>query len=190
MTRALLLALALTLCACSRSADDTRCDSEASNAVAFSSPDAHDAVEARAIGADCGAAVAVYVVRSHEGVPIYAWAAPMHPTFGDSFAPRVEQPLSRREMQSFLDRWAAAASATTGAAPAWHEGIVTPFARETYEDIRARDAPMLCFLSGVARETCIYWESGVAAAGVLVERDAPGAAAPDERFLPGQTARE
>lgn len=190
MTRALLLALAFTLCACGRDAGTARCDGEASSAVTFSSPDANDAVEARAIGADCGAAVAVFVVRSHEGVPIYAWAAPMHPTFGDSFAPRVEQPLSRQEMQAFLDRWAAAASATTSAAPAWHEGIVTPFSRDTYEDIRARNAPMLCFLSSVARETCIYWESGVAAAGLLVERDAPGAAPPDERFLPGQTARE
>ncbi|MBI1187986.1 MAG: hypothetical protein GC206_11770 [Alphaproteobacteria bacterium] len=186
----LLILVAAALAGCGRSGETTRCDAEASSAVVFSAPDANDAVEARAIGADCGAAVAVLAVRSHEGVPIYAWAAPMHPTFGDSFAPRVETPLSRQEMQAFLDRWAAAASATTGAAPAWHEGIVTPFSRETYEDIRDRNAPMLCFLSSVARETCIYWESGVAAAGVLAERDAPGAAAPDERFLPGQTGRE
>lgn len=190
MKRALLLALAAALAGCARDAPAARCDLESSRAIAFSSAEADDVVEARALGADCGAAVAVYIVRSHEGVPIYAWAAPFHPTFGESFAPRAEGALSRQEMQAFLDRWAAPASAATAAAPAWHDAIVTPFDRETYEDVRARNAPMLCFLSSVARETCVYWESGVAAAGVLVERDAPGAPAAERQFLPGQKARE
>jgi len=187
--RVFILAILLVASGCARG-EAKRCDVLASSEVNFTATEQSDVVEARALGADCGAAVAVYVVRSREGLPVWAWAAPFHPTFGDSFAPRAQGALSHTEMEAFLERWAAPDVSTTRGAPAWHDAIVSPFDEATYEDIRTRGAPMICYLTSVARQTCIYWESGVAAAGVLVERDAPGSAAQDEGFMPGQMSRE
>lgn len=171
--RVLLAALcAAFLSACAGESAARRCDLTASSEITFTSAGAADVVEVRTFGPDCSAAVAVFTVRSHEGLPVYAWASPMHPAFGDSFAPRTQDAASRGEVQDFLDRWSAPEVSTTRTAPPWSEDLTILQDAATYEDIRARDAPMLCFLSSVARQTCIYWESGVAAAGILFERDA------------------
>ncbi|MGE0828158.1 MAG: hypothetical protein AB7O04_02255 [Hyphomonadaceae bacterium] len=161
--------------ACAREAP-ARCDLSASSAIAFTAADAEDAVEARAIGAHCTAAVAVLIVRAQDGFPIWAWAAPFHPTFGGSFAPSGEtNSPTEEEMRAFLERWAQPDISTTSSAPPWSEALATAIDRATYEDIRARNTPMLCHLSGVARQTCVYWESAAASAGALYERDAPQA---------------
>ncbi len=166
----LLLVAVVALTACAPA--PRRCDLAQMHAVTFSSAQAPDIVEARAVGPDCAHAVALLTLRGADGAVHWAWAAPLYPTFGDAFAPRGDAP-TREEVSAFLTRWAALTPARTSAAPAWREEVETPLPRALYDDIRARDAPMLCLLSGVARETCLYWESGAAAASEYYRRDAP-----------------
>jgi hypothetical protein len=152
----------------------------------FSSPQAPDVIEAHAIGERCNGAAAAFIVRDPEGVPVWAWAAPFYPTFGEGFAPHAEGAgPSRAQLEQFLARWTQAETARTSAAPAWSDSLDTRLEPAVYEDIRARDLPMLCHLAGVAREQCVYWEPAAASAGPLYVRSvgepAPPPLEPDER---------
>jgi hypothetical protein len=161
--RVLLLICALGLAACAPR-EAAHCDVSVTREIAFSSQT--DVVTARALGAACDKAVALYVVASPEGHPIWAWTAPMGHAFGTHFDIATEQ-----EIGAFLARWAEPRLARTSDAPAWSREIATSLDAATYEEVRARDLPMLCHLSGVARETCVFWEPAAAGGAVLLERE-------------------
>lgn len=77
-------------------------------------------------------------------------------------------------MREFLERWASPTTlASTSTAPEFSDLVPgqTTLDQLTYEDIRARDLPMLCHLSGTARETCVFWEPAAGGAGHLLDRD-------------------
>jgi len=121
----------------------------------------------------------VIAIASPEGHPLWAWTAPLSPTFGNAFEARADGPTNQ-EADAFLARWATARVMTTEAAPPWPqrgalEGATTTLERAIYEDVRARVLPMACHLSGVAHETCVYYEPGVAAAVLMLDRDVPAA---------------
>jgi hypothetical protein len=169
-------AAGLLLAAC---APTERCNLVAEHAARFSA-ETPDEVEARALGERCNGAAALLVVRDAEGVPVWAWAAPFYPTFGDSFVPHAEGAgPTRKQLEDFLTRWAKVSTARTGAAPAWSEDIDTRLPQAVYEDVRARDLPMLCHLAAVAREQCVYWEPAAAVATAFYVRDV-GAPPPPE----------
>lgn len=171
MIRALLAVLTLAALGCTPQEAAQNCDLSAERTLAFTASDAEDSIVARSLGAACGKAIAVFALVTAEDEPIYAWAQPMPRAFGDDF-----HSADAEHVQAFLDRWAAEASvSTTGLAPPYAareaSGARVTLDRETYEDIRARDLPMLCHLSGVARETCVFWEPAAGGAGLLYERD-------------------
>ncbi len=167
----LLGALCLAACAPREAA---HCNVSFDREIAFTAPDARDVVTVRALGPSCDKVVALYVIASEDGHPIWAWTAPASRAFGDAF-----QIADADAMRAFLERWASPRIERTSAAPAWplREGAHTTLNRLTYEDIRARDLPMLCHLSGVALETCVFWEPAAAGAGHLLDREAPEEAA-------------
>jgi hypothetical protein len=176
-------ALVLALASCGQK---TRCDLVSRGTLVFSSPDAPDAVETRAIGESCNAAAAAFIVRDKDGVPIWAWAAPFYPTFGDAFAPHAEG-LGREQIAGFVSRWTRVDALKTSAAPAWSADLRTPLERRVYEDIRVRDLPMTCFLIGVARQQCIYWEPVAAVATAFYVRDIGPPPPPEDD---GRSSRE
>lgn len=145
-----------------------RCDITVTRELAFSSPDARDTVTARAIGATCDKATGLYIIQDAEQRPIWAWAAPLPRAFGDVFA--ADEPEHVRE---FLQSWAQPALLTTQQAPAWRDLArdQTTMDEFTYEDIRARDLPMLCHFSGTARQLCVFWEPAAGAAGHFFDRN-------------------
>lgn len=158
------------LAACQREPAPTACNLSVTHEIAFTAPDAKDVVTAQTMGASCDRAIAHYAVVAADGHPIWAWTAPMPRVFGAAFADaNVEY------MQSFLERWAAPRLLRTAEAPAWPlTGTAhTTLDRATYDDIRARDLPMLCHLSGTGRETCVFWEPAAGGAGLYFERDVP-----------------
>jgi hypothetical protein len=157
---------ALALCGCAPGAQ--RCDLQASHKLAFTAADAHDTVLAQAIGPSCDKTIGLYVVRAEDGYPIWSWSAPLAHRFGDVFGAEDTE-----HVQNFLDSWAQPQLATTQAAPAWDDLThgQTTLDRLTYEDIRARDLPMLCHFSGTARQTCVFWEPAAGGAGHLFDRD-------------------
>lgn len=163
MRFALIVFIAL-LGACARHAG---CDMEVTRDVSFSSPTARETVIARAMGPDCDKAVGVYAIHDEEGRPIWSWSAPLPRAFGHVFE-------NEAAMREFLHRWAQPRLSTTQSATEW--SLLAPgqttFDRLTYEDIRARNLPMLCHYSGTARETCVFWEPAAGGAGHLLDRDA------------------
>lgn len=166
--RVLLLALAaLALSACVRGQQAAGCDMSVSREIAFTGGEAADVVTARAVGPTCDKASGFYAIHDGEGHPIWAWAAPLPRAFGEIGPP--EEPAHMRE---FLARWAEPRIATTNAAPAWNtlEAGQTTLDQLTYDDIRARNLPMLCHYSGTAQETCVFWEPAAGGAGHFLDR--------------------
>ncbi|MET0183678.1 MAG: hypothetical protein ABW199_12415 [Caulobacterales bacterium] len=159
------------------------CETQITVPLAFSS--AADQVTARTFGDSCANAIGVISIASEEGHVLWAWAAPLHPTFGNLFEPGGD--ADKRVAEQFIDRWANMRAVTTQEAPLWPEraagpmgGAETTLERGLYEDIRARNLPMACALTGVARETCVFYEPAAAAAAPLVVRDIPAGPAPVE----------
>jgi hypothetical protein len=167
--RFLLVACALSVAACIPRAESARCDVSATFEVAFTAPDAVDTITAETIGPACDKAIGLYVIRDSEGVPLWSWSAPLMHRFGDVF-----EGEDTEHVQNFVDRWAQASLSSTQSAPAFDalaQGAST-LDQLTYEDIRARDLPMLCHYSGTGTEICIFWEPAAGGAGLLLERDA------------------
>ncbi len=158
------LAFLVAASACSSQGDNT-CNVNVTREIAFG--DAPASVRAETQGANCHQAIALYTVRDDAGDLIYAWTTPLQRGFGDVFAAAPDEHL-----QSFLERWAEPALLTTAAAPAWDQLEVgqSTLDQLTYDDIRARELPMLCHYSGTSREACVFWEPAAGAAGHLFDR--------------------
>lgn len=136
-----------------------RCDVTITHELAFSA--AHDEVTAQLLGPTCGEAVALYSVRQEDGHLIWAWAG------------SAAQLDDGADADAFLQRWASASVATTQTAPPFDrlaQGQTT-LDRLTYEDLRARNLPMLCHLAGAGKEVCAFWEPAAGAAGLYFERN-------------------
>jgi len=163
------LACALVaLAACEQRSAAMGCNISVTQDLALSGSGAQETITARAIGPSCDKAVGLYAIHDAEGHPAWAWATPLPRAFGDAFADADEEVV-----RDFLTEWARPRLATTQAAPAWD--ALTPgqttLDRLTYDDIRARDLPMLCHASGTVRELCVFWEPAAGGAGLYYERD-------------------
>lgn len=157
---ALFLPLALIACTPHPPA---HCEHSAAHTLAFTHAGANDVVTARTIGPSCAEAIALLAVREADGHLIWTWAGPLRQLYGgDDDSP-----------PSFLQQWAQPSVTTTSTAPSWARLAPgqTTLDRLTYDDIRARNLPMLCHLSGAARETCAFWEPAAGVAGLYYERN-------------------
>lgn len=166
MKRALVFAL-LVLASCApRQA--AQCDIAFARDISFTAPGAHDRVSVRLIGPTCAEAVALYAVRQEDSHLVWAWAGPLAQMY--TLPP---QSAAGEEVAEFLHRWAQPKILRTSETPPWPRLSPgqTTLDRLTYEDLRARDLPMLCHLSGAAREVCAFWEPAAGAAGLLLERN-------------------
>jgi hypothetical protein len=157
------LFILLALAACTQRPGVQTCEYSATRNTEFTRPGAHDVITARAIGATCAEAIALYSVREADGHLVWTWAGPLRQLYGDS----------ADGAQAFLQQWALGNVATTSTAPEWSRLAAgqTTLDRLTYEDIRARNLPMLCHLSGAAREVCAFWEPAAGVAGLYFERN-------------------
>lgn len=165
--RFLLLCSLILTASCTRLAAE-RCDFTHSREIAFTGGPSADRVIVRTFGASCDKAIGVYEILDGESAPIWAWAMPLPRAFGDTFT--AEDP---DHVVTFLERWSQPAITTTTTAPPW-ESLPpgqTTLDEFTYNDIRARDLPMLCHFSGTARETCVFWEPVAGGAGHFLDRD-------------------
>jgi hypothetical protein len=165
--RYLLFALCAALAACTQP-QAGECRMEATHEFSFSGSEAVDTITAHAIGPSCDKAIGLLVIRDAEGFPLWSWSAPLRHQFGDVFT--AEDP---EHMQNFLNRWVQPTLTTTQTAPEFP--LLAPgqttLDQLTYEDVRARDLPMLCHFSGTARQTCVFWEPIAGGAGHLLDRD-------------------
>ena len=163
MKHALIVLLpALAACAPRQAA---QCDVSATRNVSFTAAGARDTVTTRAIGPNCAEAVALYAVREADGHLVWTWAGSLRQLYGDG--------ATREASEAFLQQWALPTIVTTNTAPPWARLAPgqTTLDHLTYEDIRARNLPMLCHLSGTAREVCAFWEPAAGVAGLYLERN-------------------
>ncbi len=166
--RTLLFCAMLLLAGCTQAPARGQCDSSATSTIAFTAADAEDSVRVQAIGPSCDKTIGLYEVRAADGYPIWSWSAPLAHAFGNVFAAEDTE-----HVQDFLESWAQPRLTTTQTAPAWPDLVSgqTTLDQLTYEDVRARNLPMLCHFSGTARETCVFWEPAAGGAGHLLDRD-------------------
>ena len=166
--RLLVLCIVAALAACEQRSSAAHCDVAVTQDLALSGSDTHETITARAIGPSCDKAVGLYAIHDAEGHPAWAWAAPLPRAFGDAFVDADEE-----FVRDFLTDWARPRVTTTQTAPEWD--ALTPgqttLDRLTYDDIRARDLPMLCHASGTGRELCVFWEPAAGGAGHYFDRD-------------------
>jgi hypothetical protein len=145
-----------------------QCDVTVTQDLALTATDSTETIVARAIGPSCDKAVGLYAIHDAEGHPAWAWATPLPLAFGDTLADADEA-----SMRDFLTQWAHPNVSTTQSAPEWD--ALTPgqttLDRLTYDDIRARNLPMLCHSSGTGRELCVFWEPAAGGAGHYFDRD-------------------
>lgn len=165
----LLGALALALTACGQReeiAAGDGCALSASTQVTWSSAQAQDTITATAEGPSCANAVLTFVVRTAEGEPIWAVAAPYAElTVGGRTDP--ESDVAPETVQTFLESWVDVTLNTTEALPAWPEGAdtlggavegmayYTELDREVYESLRTRNLNQLCYAAGVDASQCL-----------------------------------
>lgn len=160
-----IVALALAGCAPRQAA---QCDVSFTHEIAFTAAGARDKISTRAIGPSCAEAIALYAVRQQDGHLVWTWAAPLSQLYGDT-----AHAVQGDSVEAFLQRWGQPRITRTSEAPPWPRLSPgqTTLDRLTYEDLRARNLPMLCHLSGTAREVCAFWEPAAGAAGLFLERN-------------------
>jgi hypothetical protein len=160
--------IALTACgspAPPQSADDS-CERSIAQTVIWSAAEP-DTVTATASGPSCSQAIVTLTVRNAAGDPLWAHAGTLYGMSAGGAAPADAAPIGAETVDAFLSGWSSIEVVGAATLPQWREDAATltesattfayetPFDREVYEGMRARDLPMLCFASAVEAVTCL-----------------------------------
>jgi hypothetical protein len=142
------------------------CERVASHDVTWSDANAPDTITARSEGPTCAQAAVIFVTRNADGDPLWAFASTyFNLAFGG--APPDGAAVSTEQMDEFLAGWANVSATTSNTLPEWREGVATlsesamtfsydtPFDRETYEMLRARNLRMICYAAAVEGTQCL-----------------------------------
>lgn len=160
---------ALLAAACTSTPTETAategCTRTATHEAAWSNEAAPDIVGVRAEGPTCAQAIVTFVVRNAEGDPLWTFASTYYDmTIGGRSDGR---PVAPEAVDGFLASWADVTLNRSGALPEWREGAeslssaaegmsyFTELDRETYEGLRARNLPQLCFAAAVEATQCL-----------------------------------
>jgi hypothetical protein len=163
---------ALSMSACSPRAPEAAsadgCTRTATQDVTWSGAQTPDHISARAEGPSCAQAVVTFVVRNGAGDPLWAFASTYYDMTMGGVPPEGAAPVSTEEMDRFLAAWAdVEVKPSTETLPEWREGVATltesattfaydtPFDRETYEALRARNLRTLCYAAAVEAVQCL-----------------------------------
>jgi hypothetical protein len=170
MRFALILIAAVALCACGQqrqTAAGNGCARTASHEVMWTNADAPDVVTTRADGPSCAQAVVTFVARNAAGDALWAFASTYYDLTAGGIPPDGAPPVSDEEMDRFLAGWANVTQMRSGELPEWREGVATltesattfaydtPFDRETYEMLRARNLNMICYAAAAEASQCL-----------------------------------
>ena len=170
--RILIFAAALALGACGESpSPETQvmngCSVTARHDVSWTSAEATDVILTSSQGPSCAQAVVTFVARNAEGDPLWAFASTYYDMTAGGVPPEGAPDVSMEQMRTFLAGWADVTTQRSGELPEWREGVATltesattfaydtPFDRETYEMLRARNLPMICYAAAVEASQCL-----------------------------------
>lgn len=169
--RVLLLAAAILLSACGQSATTQTADGcmrTATHEVTWSTEGASDTITTRSDGPTCAQAVVTFVARNAVGDPLWTFASTYYDMTSGGIPPEGAPEVTPEQMDTFLAGWADVTEERTMAfLPEWREGVATlsesaqtfsydtPFDRETYDALRGRNLPMICYAAAVEASQCL-----------------------------------
>jgi hypothetical protein len=158
----------LTLAACGppQRTDGTGCARFVSREVTWSGA-APDIITARADGPNCLQTFVTLSIRSAAGEALWIHAGTYYDMVAGGMPPSAAPNVSPEQMDAFLSGWAEPTLGRTSTLPQWRNGAATltesadifaydtPFDRETYEALRARNLPTLCYAAAVEATHCL-----------------------------------
>lgn len=163
----LVTALALSACGERGEPATSGCARVAAHDVTWTNPEAPDTVTTRSDGPSCAQAVVTFVVRNAAGDALWAFASTYYDLTAGGMPPQNAPAVSAEAMDSFLAGWADVTETRSGDLPQWREDAATltesattfayetPFDRETYEMLRARNLPAICYAAAVEATQCL-----------------------------------
>jgi hypothetical protein len=174
--RIVAVAIAVALAACGVATTEPEVHQEAANGCPASTsttwtPQSGVAltIEAATVGADCAQANAAITLRGAGGGTVWTETYPAAQVMTLAGADSVE------DMQRRLGEWISPGGAmadSTGDLPEWTAGEDAPMSgefpfypdegldRAGYAALRARDAPLFCYVQGMESLACLAWENG------------------------------
>ena len=169
--RVLWLAAALALSGCGQSDNAAQtasaCARSATHDVTWTTEGAPDTITTRSDGPTCAQTVVTFVARNSNGDPLWAFASTYYDMTAGGVPPEGAPAVSAEQMDTFLAGWADVTLQRSSELPEWREGFDTlsasaqtfsydtPFDRETYEMLRARNLQMICYAAAVEGSQCL-----------------------------------
>jgi hypothetical protein len=107
------------------------------------------------------------VARNSDGDPLWAFASTYYDMTMGGIPPEGPPAVSNEQMDTFLAGWADVTLQHSSELPEWREGFDslsasaqtfsydTPFGREAYEMLRARNLAMICYAAAVEASQCL-----------------------------------
>lgn len=167
----LLAALTLTLAACGQNqntaASSGTCERVATHEVTWTNAARPDTITVRSEGPSCAQAIVTFAARNADGDALWAFASTYYDLTAGGIAPEGAPAVTAEQMDTFLAGWADVSTSRSGELPEWRADAATlsasaqtfsydtPFDRETYEMLRARNLPMICYAAAVEATQCL-----------------------------------
>jgi hypothetical protein len=161
-----LVILALTGCDRPQGQAAAGCAHEVSREVAWSGAEP-DTITASSSGPTCLQAFVTLSIRNAAGDALWIHAGTYYDMVAGGVPPSDAAAVTSEQMETFLANWAEPTLGRTGALPEWRAAAATltesasvfaydtPFDRDTYEQLRARDLPTLCYAAAVEATQCL-----------------------------------
>ena len=165
-----LVAIALVACGQQQQTATTTqsgCERSATHEVTWTNETTPDTITTRSEGPSCAQAVVTFIARNANGDALWAFASTYYDLTTGGVPPEGAPPVTDEQMDTFLAGWANVTVTRAGTLPEWREDAETlsasaqtfsydtPFNRETYEAMRTRDLPMICYAASVEGTQCL-----------------------------------
>ncbi len=171
MRRFAIILAALALAACGQQQETASnvegCARSATHEVTWTRESTPDTITTRSEGPSCAQAVVFFVARNADGDPLWAFASTYYDLTAGGAPPEGAPTVTPEQMDTFLAGWANVTVGRSSDLPEWREGIATlsesaqtfsydtPFDRDTYEMLRARNLTMICYAASVEGTQCL-----------------------------------
>lgn len=162
-----LAAAALAACGEREVASGDGCARVATHEVAWTNANAPDVITTRSDGPSCTQAVVTFVARNAQGDALWAFASTYYDLTAGGLPPDGAPAVTQEQMDEFLTSWADVTESRSGDLPEWRAEAAsltesattfayeTPFERETYEMLRQRNLPMICYAAAAEASQCL-----------------------------------
>lgn len=178
--------IALALGACGQAGQTQQhgatesCARTAAHEVTWSQDGAPDVITTASSGPSCKQAIVTWTLRNAQGDALWVHAGTFYDMTAGGAPPADAPAVSNEQMDVFLNGWADVTTNHSGELPEWKEGVAslsesvqglsydTPFDRETYEAMRARNLPQLCFAAAVEGSQCLIMDPATHSPIVIV----------------------